>query len=293
MAKKADISTKKLISLAPENWVKWITSIPNIVFKEIVNAEFQWISRESDVLIKASSPELGEFLVLNELQLRYKSNMPKRMRAYTALAEEKYNLPIYPVLINILQSDEKKIPTRFESEFAGLQARQDYRVINLWEVDVEIAFTRPIPSLLPFVPLLKGGAETSTVQRALQLLRADEKLSQLETVMAFFATFVLDSALIKQIMRWDMTVLRESPWYQEIKEEGRIEFLEIGRQEGRQEGRLQEKLFAIELDLEFKFGNEGLQLMSEISQISSLEKLQILQRGIKNVNTLDELQQFL
>ncbi len=90
-----------------------------------------------------------------------------------------------------------------------------------------------------------------------------------------------------------MAVLQESPWYKEIKEEGRIEFLELERQEGRQEGRLQEKLFAIELDLEFKFGNEGLQFMSEISQISSLEKLQILQMGIKNVNTLDELQQLL
>ena len=28
-------------------------------------------------------------------------------------------------------------------------------VINLWEVDVEIAFTQPVPSLLPFVPILK------------------------------------------------------------------------------------------------------------------------------------------
>lgn len=37
-----------------------------------------------------------------------------------------------------------EIPTRYESEFAGLQARQDYRVINLWEVDVEIAFSEPI-----------------------------------------------------------------------------------------------------------------------------------------------------
>ncbi|NJL09962.1 MAG: hypothetical protein HC908_06605 [Calothrix sp. SM1_7_51] len=25
-------------------------------------------------------------------------NMPKRVRAYTALAEEKYDLPVYPVL---------------------------------------------------------------------------------------------------------------------------------------------------------------------------------------------------
>jgi len=194
MVKKADISTKKLISLSPENWVKWVTQIPDITTGEILNSEFQWISRESDVLVKATSPQYGEFLVLNELQLRYKPETPKRMRAYAALAEEKYDLPTYPVLINILKESETEIPKRYESEFAGLQARQDYHVINLWEVDVKIALSQPIPSLLPFVPILKGGGEESTVRQALQMLRADEKLSQLETVMAFFATFVLDRA---------------------------------------------------------------------------------------------------
>ena len=126
MVKKADISTKKLISLAPENWVKWVTQIPDITAGEILNSEFQWISRESDVLIKATSPQYGEFLVLNELQLRYKTKMPKRMRAYAALAEKKYDLPTYPVLINILKDSEAEIPKRYESEFAGLRARQDY-----------------------------------------------------------------------------------------------------------------------------------------------------------------------
>lgn len=185
MVKKADISTKKLISIAPENWVKWVTQIPDIITGEIINSEFQWISRESDVLVKATSLQYGEFLVLNELQLRYKLEMPKRMRAYAALAEEKYNLPTYPVLINILKESEEEIPHRYESEFAGLQARQDYRVINLWEVDVEIALSQPIPSLLPFVPILKHGGEEAIVRQALQMLRADEQLSQLETVMAF------------------------------------------------------------------------------------------------------------
>lgn len=55
--------------------------------------------------------------------------------------------------------------------------RQDYRVINLREVDVEIAFAEQMSPLIPFVPVLKGGAEESTVQRALQILRADEQLS--------------------------------------------------------------------------------------------------------------------
>ncbi|MEA5574928.1 Rpn family recombination-promoting nuclease/putative transposase [Anabaena sp. UHCC 0451] len=285
MVKKADISTKKLISLAPENWVKWVTQIPDIITGEIINSEFQWISRESDVLVKANSPKYGEFLVLNELQLRYKPEIPKRMRAYTALAEEKYNLPTYPVLINILKENEEEIPTRYESEFAGLQARQDYRVINLWEVDVEIALSQPIPSLLPFVPILKGGGEEAIVRQALQMLRADEQLSQLETVMAFFATFVLDSVLVQQIMRWDMVVLSESPWYQQILKEG--------EKRGEQRGEKRGIVSGIELSLEIKFGQEGLQLMPEISQISDLEKLKIIQRGILTVNNIDELREFM
>lgn len=89
------------------------------------------------------------------------------------------------------------------------------------DADVEIAFAEPMSPLIPFVPVLKDGAEESTVQRALQILRADEQLSQLETVMAFFATFGLDSALVRQIMRWDMAILTESPWYQQILNEGR------------------------------------------------------------------------
>lgn len=170
MVKPADTSTKKLISLAPDNWVRWVTNIPNIQAGEILSGEFQWISRESDVLIRATSPEHGEFLVLNELQLRYSSKMPRRMRSYAALAEEKYELPTYPVLINILPTGDVEIPTNFTSNLAGLRAIQDYRVINLWEVDVNIPFQQPLPSLLPFVPILQGGNDESIIREALQML---------------------------------------------------------------------------------------------------------------------------
>ena len=277
MLKPADVSTKRLISLAPNNWVKWVTQIPDVVAGKILNSEFQWISRESDVLIRVESKEHGKFLVLNELQLRYKSEMPRRMRAYAGLAEEKYNLPTYPVLINILKTSDAEIPRRYESNIAGLQVRQDYRVINLWEVDVSIAFEQPLPSLLPFVAILKGGEKESTIREALRLLQADEQFNQLETVLAFFATFVLDSALVQQIMRWDMTVLRSSPWYEEI--------LQRGQQEGR--------LSSIELSLEVKFGNEGLNFMPKISQISDIEQLKAIQRSILTAETLEELRRIL
>ena len=71
-------------------------------------------------------------------------------------------------------------------------------------MDVEVAFQEPVSPLIPFVPVLKGGTGESTMQRALQVLRNDQQLSELETLMAFFASFVLDSSLVRQIMRWDM-----------------------------------------------------------------------------------------
>lgn len=239
MPKSADIGSKRLISLAPDAWVQWVTQNPEVVARDILTSEFQWLSRESDVLIKANSPQHGDFLILNELQLRYKPNIPKRMRAYAALAEERYDLPTYPVLVNILPpSVSMQIASRYESEFMGLQARQDYRTINLWEVDADRVFQQPLPTLLPFVPVLRGGGEESVVRRALQMLRTNEQLSELEPLLAFFAGFVLETRLVQQIMRWDMAVLRESPWYQEILREGQQQGQQQGRQEGRQEGEL-------------------------------------------------------
>ncbi|MBD2571408.1 Rpn family recombination-promoting nuclease/putative transposase [Anabaena lutea] len=273
MSKPADVSTKRLISLAPDNWVKWVTQIPDVVAGEILNSEFQWISRESDVLIRVESKEYGKFLVLNELQLRYKPEMPRRMRAYSGLAEEKYKLPTYPVLINILKTGDAEIPTRYESNLAGLEVRQDYRVINLWEVDVRIALEQPLPSLLPFVPILKGGEDESIIREALRLLQADEQLNQLETVLAFFATFVLDSSLVQEIMRWDMTVLRESPWYEEILQRGKRE----------------ERLSNIESYLKVKCGDEGLKFMPKISEISDFELLGKIYLSIIAVESLEEL----
>jgi hypothetical protein len=57
--------------------------------------------------------------------------MPLRIRAYTALAEEKYKLPVYPVLINILpNSKSEKISNFYQSEFMGIKAR----VLTLWKI---------------------------------------------------------------------------------------------------------------------------------------------------------------
>ena len=292
MAKAADIGGKRLIGLSPDAWAQWATQIPNITVQEIVSADFQWVSRESDVLLRARSPKLGEFLVLNELQLRYTQRLPRRIRAYAGLAEEKYDLPVYPILINILPASPKlEIAKRYESEFFGLKARQDYRIINLWQVDANLVFQQPLPPLLPFVPILKGGNQESLVRQALQQLQADEQLSELEPLLAFFASFVLETPLVQQIMRWDMTVLRESPWYQEILQEGEKKGELKGELKGEQRGLRKGLLSGIELGLKLRFGEAGLQLLPEIRNLEAVEQLEAIQAALAADSTLEELRQ--
>ncbi len=221
MAKVSDIGGKRLISLSPSAWAKWVTGQSSVEALEIIGAEFQWVSRENDVLLKANHPDVGNFLIANELQLRYNDKLPARMRAYAALAEEKYGLPVYPVLVNILPPAKSvEIPSTIQRDLLGITMHQDYRVINLWEIEATRVFEDALAPLLPFVPILKGGGTPKIVKQALIERQKDEQLIELESLLGFFASFVLETNVIQQIMRWDMTVLRESPWYQEILHEG-------------------------------------------------------------------------
>lgn len=140
-----------------------------------------------------------------------------------------------------MKDSDAQIPDYYESNFQGIYARQDYRVINLWEVDVAKVFDEPIPSLLPFVPILNGGDNQSTIREALRLIRADDSLNQFEPVLGFFASFVLDSVLVQQILRWDMAILQESPWYQQLNAESEKRTM----------------LSNIRMGLEAKFGTDG------------------------------------
>jgi len=282
MNKPADIGGKRLVSLSPNNWAQWLTQLPEVTVKEMLDSDLQWVSRENDILLKVTTPDTGDFLLLNELQLRYTAKFPKRMRAYTALVEEKYDLSVYPVLVNILPHvSNPQIPTCYESIFQGIRAYQDYKVINLWEVEAQIVFEQNLRSLLPFVPILKGGGEETVVREALRELRADEVLNELEPLLSFFASFVLELRVVQEIMRWDMAVLRESPWYQQILQEGLQQGEQIGEQQG--EAKLVLRL------INRRFGQLDRTLEEKIRSLS-VEQLETLAEELLDFSTVEDLE---
>ena len=58
------------------------------------------------------------------------------------------------MLINLRPPSSKvTIVDRHERTFKGLRTLREYRVINLWTVDVALAFQARLKPLLPFVPI--------------------------------------------------------------------------------------------------------------------------------------------
>ena len=96
------------------------------------------------------------------------------------------------------------IPDRFESTFLGKRALQEYTLVKLWEMDVNPVFDTPIPTLLPYVPLMKGGADEGLIRRAAVALQGYEEMPDLYAVLEMAAAYVTDPKVLREILRWDM-----------------------------------------------------------------------------------------
>ena len=158
--------------------------------------------------------------------------MPRRIQAYAALAEEKYGLLVYSLVFYLLPpSPGVDLPDRYYSEFRGQVARRDFRVVKAWELEARDVVERGPLALVPLTPLMRG-ADEDLVRAGARVLREQGADEEMEVALALFASFVMSAERVQQILRWEMAVLRESPWYQEIVQEGRQEGLQEGLQRG-------------------------------------------------------------
>ncbi len=225
----------------------------------------------------------GPFLLLIELQLHYDPDMPWRMQAYAALAEEKYRLPAYPLVFYLLPpSPGVVLPERYYREFRSLVAQRDFRVVKAWDLDAREVLARGPLALVPLMPLMRGAGE-EVLRAGVQVLRERGAGAEMEAVLALFASFVMSPEQVRQIVRWEMAVLRESPWYQEIVQEGRQE----GIREGIQKGLAEAVLHLVQSRFELSDGvSEHLaQQLEGVYDVAALHRLLIV---AADAESLDE-----
>ena len=277
---KADISSKYVLAGEPGEWVGWLLQDATVEVEERLSGEFRFLLRQSDELFRVRGRE-GVFVLVVEVQLRVDPRIPQRMRAYAALAEEQYDLPVYPVVLYLLPSGAgRALPGAYHSEFMGLMAHQDVRVLAVWELEARRVLEEGIVALIPFVPLMKG-ADAETIRAGVRLLRERAAGEEAEVALALFASFVMNVEQVKRIVRWDMAVLRESPWYREIVLEG--------RQQGVLEGRRQD----IVRLLQVRFDPIGPRLAAVAEQLATLDDAERLQELLVRAVRADSVEDFL
>jgi hypothetical protein len=109
-------------------------------------------------------------------------------------------------------SNSARLGTPQKPSVFSLSVLQQYRVINLWELDAERVLAAGMPTLLPFVPIMRGGDRIDIVQRAVYALRRAPDLVDFATFLAIIASYVLDRATIRSIMRPSSMHLRCMWW---------------------------------------------------------------------------------
>jgi len=117
-----------------------------------------------------------------------------------------------------------------------------FESIELGELSPDDLLTMDQPGLLPLLPLTKGGTKKEVTEHMFASLNASEQ-TDLLAIGSTLASLVFskehspDLEWLHRRLREMHDVLRESPYYQEILQEGREEGIVKGLEEGLQKGR--------------------------------------------------------
>ncbi len=241
-----DDTFKKLIRIQPEAFVRWLS--PNAHFLQELPHTLEQEDLHVDGLLQVEI--VGQSMLLHiELQTYPDAQMAERILRYNVLAHMKYDLPVLSYVIYLLES--KTLPPslliwRFPDEQE--QLRFSFDSIHLAQFSVEDLLIMDLSGLLPLLPLTSNGANSEQIERMFHTIENAQDLAASDKKELQLIGYTLASLIYRKkspeeqawlIRRFnDMhEILRDTPIYQAILQEGRQLGVQEGRQLGVQEGR--------------------------------------------------------
>jgi len=166
-----------------------------------------------------------------EFQTCNDSSMAERLLRYNVLARSEYNLPVLSCVIYLLRDGNiPRSPLTWTVPTGQEILLFSFENIELGELPPEEILQMKQPGLLPLLPLAKGGARREVVDTMFDELKAaGAGQTALMTIGSTLASLVFnrenaaDPGWLHRRLREMHDILRESPFYQEILQEGRGE----------------------------------------------------------------------
>jgi predicted transposase YdaD len=170
--------------------------------------------------------------------------MEQRLLEYSVLACRHHQCSVCSVVIYLKEGGKVAISPLVRILPDGEEVlRFHFRVILLWDIPYQDLIAEGLPGILPLVPLARGGAKREVIEEVIARLMPEGKPARKEllALTRLFASLAFES---KEDQEWlgrkfDMLkdILRDTPAYKQILEEGLEEGLEKGLKEGREQGR--------------------------------------------------------
>jgi predicted transposase YdaD len=282
---------KWLVRQNPQFLVSFL--LPDAVFVGEVDRELQAPSVTTDTLYRVTWQE--EPIVLHvEFQLKHDDEMGRRLWQYNALTNIHTKLPVYSVVIYLLE-DKRLVPSPYVIRFPDGRPTQqlDFGMIKLWELDPEVFEQQGLVGLLPLLPLTKGGKSRKTVDRMIEGLK---KVGRRDLFMLGYAFSALvftaegDNEWLKASFFNMHDFLKDTWVFQEVIKEGLEQGLQQGLQQGKKEGREEESERLLTRFVELRFPALLALAKQTVEQKKSVEQLQLMLDKLYQANTVEEAQ---
>jgi len=234
-----DDSLRSLVRASPQAFVSLV--LGDAHFNRELPHKLKTWKQEVDSLLDVTFKG-QEMLVHLEFQTYNDPTMAERMLRYNVLARSEYGLPVLSCVIYLLRDGNVPVSPLSWMVPIGHKVLDFYfESIELGELSPEELLQRGEPGLLPLLPLTRGGASREVATTMFADLKTAGR-TELVAIGATLASLVFsrenttDLEWLHRRLSEMHNILRESPFYQEILQEGREEGLQEGREEGLQEG---------------------------------------------------------
>jgi len=268
-----------------------VVPIDKEIFTDVTSGD----KHEVDLLMRARfRGEEAFFLIHVENQSTAQGDFPKRMFRYFARLTEKYDLPVYPVVVFSYDAPVRPEPNRYTVAFPGATVLQfKYRVIQLNRLPWRrfVRQENPVASAL-MARMKMSVRERPRVKAECLRLLASLKLDPARATLigGFIESYLrLTAQEMQQYERelagftpaeWEATMELMTHWHRE------------GRQEGRQEGLTQGKEVLVERLLRRRLGAVPAEVTARLDRLSP-DQLDDLGEALLDFSGLADLEHWL
>jgi hypothetical protein len=281
---------------------------------EFLDKELQQVVRDAElgkrlvdklVKIYRSGGEEAWVLIHVEIQSQEESDFAERMFVYNYRIYDRYKRSVASLAV---LGDERAnwLPNQFGYQLFGCRVDFQFPVVKLLDYNQqwsELETNQNPFATVVMAHLVAMQTRNDRLQRKQLKLALTKRLYETgfarEDVINLFSfidwmmslpeelqiEFEQELSQYEEEKRMPYITSIERRGIQKGLEQGLIEGLEQGLTEGLEQGLIE----GIELALELKFGDAGLTLIPEISQIKNIEKLRAIKLGLKTVQTIEEL----